>query len=153
LVRKRRSASWRSEDGRVAEYLVILLVIVVLGGALAWAFTRKDETSDATSTTTTTVDPSVPPTLPPPKAYKVNDGVNMRGAPTTSAPIVGRVQTGKEVLVMCRTEGQSVTSSEGSSNLWLRVVVALQQGYVSALYVETGDDIDDTTVIGICGPA
>jgi len=31
--------------------------------------------------------------------------------------------------------------------------VALQQGYVSALYVETGDDIDDTTAIGICGPA
>jgi hypothetical protein len=54
---------------------------------------------------------------------------------------------------MCRTEGQSVTSSEGSSSQWLRVVVALRQGYVSALYVETGDDIDDTAVIGICGPA
>ena len=154
LVRKRRSASWRSEDGRVAEYLVILLVIVVLGGALAWALTRTDdEKSDATSTTSTTVDPSVPPTLPPPKEYKVNDGVNVRGAPTTTAAIIGRVETGKAVLVMCRTEGQSVTSSEGSSNLWLRVVVALQQGYVSALYVETGDDIDDTTAIGICGPA
>jgi hypothetical protein len=63
------------------------------------------------------------------------------------------VETGKDVLVVCRTEGQSVTSSEGSSNQWLRVVVALQPGYVSALYVDTDDDIEDTNIIGICGPA
>ena len=148
-----KSGSGRSEDGRVAEYVVILLTLVVLGGALAWAFTRPDDDDGATSTTSTTVDPLAPMTLPPPKFYEVNDGVNLRGAPTTSSAIVGRVETGKDVLVVCRTEGQSVTSSEGSSNQWLRVVVALQQGYVSALYVDTDDDIDDTTVIGICGPA
>jgi uncharacterized protein YgiM (DUF1202 family) len=145
--------SRRSEAGRVTEYLVILLTIAVLGGALAWALSRPDDERADTTTTSTTVDPLAPVTLPPPKFYKVNDGVNLRGAATTSSAIVGRVETGKEVLVVCRTEGQSVTSSEGSSNQWLRVVVALRQGYVSALYVETGDDIDDTTVIGICGPA
>ena len=128
--------------------------LIVLGSALAWALTRpEDQKSDATSTTSTTADPSVPPTLPPPKFYKVIDGVNMRNAPTTSSPVVGRVESGKQVLVMCRTEGQSVTSSEGSSSIWLRVIVALQQGYVSALYVETGDDIDDLGTIGICGAA
>ena len=26
-------------------------------------------------------------------------------------------------------------------------------GYVSALYVETGNDIEDAHVIGVCGPA
>jgi hypothetical protein len=151
-ISKRESR--RSEDGGVAEYVVILLTIVVLGGALAWAFARPndDERAD-TTTTSTTLDPTVPVTLPPPRFYKVNDGVNLRGAATTQAPVVGRVETGKAVLVMCRTEGQSVTSSEGSSNQWLRVVVALQPGYVSALYVETGDDIEDTNVIGMCGPA
>jgi uncharacterized protein YgiM (DUF1202 family) len=152
LVRTRRRESLRSEEGRVAEYVVILLVIVVLGGALAWALTRpKNTTSGAASSTTTTADPSVPPTLPPPKPYKVNDGVNVRGAPTTGSAVVGQVETGKAVLVVCRTEGQSVTAPEGSSNLWLRVTVGPTTGYVSALYVETGDDIDDATVIGVCG--
>jgi hypothetical protein len=146
--------SWCSDDGRVAEYLVILLVVVVLGGALAWAFTRpeKDERDDATATTTTVSSPT-PATMPPPKPYKVNDGVNVRGAPTTSAPVVTQVETGKSVSVVCRTEGQSVTSSAGSTNQWLRVTVGDLTGYVSALYVETGDDIDDIAVIGICGLA
>jgi hypothetical protein len=149
-----RSASRRAEDGRVAEYVVILLTILVLGGALAWAFTRPDDDERANpSTTSTTVDPTAPVTLPPPKFYEVIDGVNLRAAATTSSPVVGRVETGKDVLVVCRTEGQSVTSSEGSSNQWLRVVVALQPGYVSALYVDTDDDIEDTNIIGICGPA
>src|SRR5262245_26310387 len=104
-----RRGSGRSEDGRVAEYVVILLTIVVLGGALAWPSTRPDDDERAsTSTTTTTADPLAPVTLPPPKFYKVNDGVNLRGAATTSAPVVGRVETGKEILVVCRTEGQSV---------------------------------------------
>jgi uncharacterized protein YgiM (DUF1202 family) len=149
-----RNESGHAEAGRISEYLVILLTLAVLGGALAWAYTSRDDAEPSASTaTTTTVDPLTPTTLPPPKWYKVNDGVNVRGAPTTSAPVVGRVETGKAILVVCRTEGQSVTSSEGSSNQWLRVVVALQPGYVSALYVDTGDDIDDPAVIGICGPA
>ena len=133
---------------------MILLVVVVLGGALAWAYTRPDDkSSEATTTTTTTVDPSVPATMPPPKAYKVNDGVNVRGGPTTGSPIVGQVETGKPVLVMCRIEGQSVTAPEGSSNQWLRVTVGEATGYVSSLYVETGDDIEDANIIGLCGPA
>jgi uncharacterized protein YgiM (DUF1202 family) len=150
-----RNESRHSEAGRVTEYLVILLTIAVLGGALAWAFSRPedDKRADTTATTTTIVDPLTPATLPPPKAYKVNDGVNVRGAPTTTAPIVAQVETGKSVMVVCRTEGQSVTSSGGSTNQWLKVTVGETPGYVSALYVETGDDIDDTAVIGICGPA
>jgi uncharacterized protein YgiM (DUF1202 family) len=149
----RTRASWRAEDGLAAEYIVILLVVIVLGGALVWASTRpNDATSDATSTTSTTADPSIPPTLPPPRSYKVNDGVNVRGGPTTGSPIVGQVETGKAVLVVCRTEGQSVTAPSGSSNLWLRVTIGPSTGYVSALYVETGDDIDNTSVIGLCGP-
>ena len=149
------SESRRSEAGRVAEYLVILLTIAVLGGALLWAFANPDDDDDVAdaTATTTTVDPLVPTTLPPPKDYKVNDGVNVRGAPTTTAAVVAQVETGKSVTVVCRTEGQSVTSSAGSTNQWLRVTVGETPGYVSALYVDTGDDIDDTTLIGICGPA
>jgi uncharacterized protein YgiM (DUF1202 family) len=150
----RTSAFWRADDGRAAEYIVILLVIIVLGGALAWALTRpNDKKSAARSTTSTTADPSVPPTLPPPKSYKVNDGVNVRGGPTTGAPIVGQVETGKALLVVCRIEGQSVTSPAGSSSTWLRVTVGPTTGYVSALYVETGDDIEKTNIIGVCGAA
>ena len=143
----------RSEAGRVAEWLVILLVIVVLGGAILWATSRPEDDDSATTTTTTTVPPGTPLTLPPPKPYKVNDGVNVRGEPTTSSAIVAMVETGKSVTVVCRTEGQSVTASSGSTNQWLRVTVGEVAGYVSALYVETGGDIDDTAVIGICGTA
>jgi uncharacterized protein YgiM (DUF1202 family) len=115
--------------------------------------TRPDDSaSDATSTTSTTADPSIPPTMPPAKSYKVNDGVNVRGGPTTGSPVVGQVETGKAVLVVCRTEGQSVTAPSGSSNLWLRVTIGPTVGYISALYVETGDDIDNTGIIGLCGP-
>lgn len=149
-----RRESGHAEAGRISEYLVILLTFAVLGGALAWAFTSRDDAEPTASTaTSTTVDPLTPATLPPPKDYKVSDGVNIRGAPTTTAPVVGQVETGKSVTVVCRTEGQSVTSSAGSTNQWLRVTIGETPGYVSALYVDTGNDIDDPALIGICGPA
>ena len=64
-----------------------------------------------------------------------------RVSPTTSSDVVAMVETGKPVTVVCRTEGQSVTSSAGSTNQWLRVTVGELAGYVSALYVDTDDDI------------
>jgi uncharacterized protein YgiM (DUF1202 family) len=135
--------------------LVILLVIVALGGAFAYAYSRRDDKKSAESTVATTaVSSASPPTLPPPKAYRVTEGVNVRGAPTTASAIVGQIETGKPVTVVCRIEGQSVTAPLGSSNLWLRIALfGGSTGYVSALYVETGGDIDDRNVIGICGPA
>jgi uncharacterized protein YgiM (DUF1202 family) len=135
--------------------LVILLVIVVLGGAFAYAFTRPDKKNSAGSatTTTTTVSSLTPPTLPPPKPYKVTEGVNVRGAPTTASAVVAQIETGKTVTVICRVEGQSVTAPGGSSNLWLRVALfGGASGYVSSIYVETNNDIEDTKVIGVCGP-
>jgi len=134
--------------------LVILLVIAVLGGAFLYAYTRPDKkgSADATAGTTAVSSPS-PPTLPPPKPYKVNEGVNVRGAPTTASAIVAQVDTGKSVTVMCRIEGQSVTAPGGSSNQWLRIALfGGATGYVSSVYVETGGDIDDRSVIGVCGP-
>jgi uncharacterized protein YgiM (DUF1202 family) len=134
--------------------LVILFVIVALGGAFAYAYTRPDDKKSADGTATTTVgSSSTPPTLPPPKTYKVSEGVNVRGGPTTASAIVAQVETGKPVTVMCRIEGQSVTAPAGSSNLWLRIALfGGSTGYVSSLFVDTGDDIDDTAVIGVCGP-
>jgi uncharacterized protein YgiM (DUF1202 family) len=134
--------------------LVILLVIVVLGGAFLYAYTRPDKkkSADATAATTAASSPS-PPTLPPPKPYKVTEGVNVRGAPTTASAIVAQIDTGKTVIVVCRIEGQSVTAPRGSSNQWLRIALfGGATGYVSAVYVETGRDIDDRTIIGVCGP-
>ena len=133
---------------------MILLVIVVLGGAFLYAYTRPDKkkSANATAATTAVSSPS-PPTLPPPKPYKVTEGVNVRGAPTTASAIVAQVDTGKSVTVMCRIEGQSVTAPRGSSNQWLRIALfGGATGYVSAVYVETGGDIDDRTIIGVCGP-
>ena len=133
---------------------MILLVIVALGGAFLYAYTRPDskKSADATAATTAASSPS-PPTLPPPKPYKVTEGVNVRGAPTTASAIVAQVDTGKSVTVVCRIEGQSVTAPGGSSSQWLRIALfGGATGYVSAVYVETGRDIDDRSVIGVCGP-
>jgi uncharacterized protein YgiM (DUF1202 family) len=134
--------------------LVILLVIAALGGAFLYAYTRPDtkNSADATATTTVASSPSLP-TLPPPKPYKVTEGVNVRGAPTTQSAVVAQVETGKTVTVVCRIQGQSVTAPGGSSNQWLRIALfGGASGYVSSVYVETGGDIDDRAVIGVCGP-
>ena len=135
---------------------MILVVVAVLGGAFAYVYTcpNKKPSADATSTTTA-VSSDTPPTLPPPKQYKVSEGVNVRGAlPTTASVVVAQIETGKAVIVVCRIEGQSVTAPSGSSNLWLRIAVfGGSPGYVSSLYVETGNDIEDANVIGVCGPA
>jgi len=146
---------WHSDEGRAAEYLVIFVVILVLGGAFAYAHTRRnDKKSGDATTSTTAVSSASPPTLPPPKSYKVTEGVNVRGAPTTASAVVAEISTGKPVIVVCRIEGQSVTAPRGSSNQWLRIALfGGTTGYVSAVYVETGRDIDDRSIIGVCGPA
>jgi uncharacterized protein YgiM (DUF1202 family) len=154
MGRTLRRERWRSEAGRAAEYLVILVVILVLGGAFAYAYTRPDDKHSADATTSTTASSATPPTLPPPRTYRVTEDVNVRGAPTTSSAVVAQIQSGKSVIVMCRIQGQSVTAPDGSTDQWVRIALfGGAAGYVSAVYVETGGDIDDRSVIGVCGPA
>jgi uncharacterized protein YraI len=137
-----------------AEVWIVLLVAVVLGGTIVWATQRSDGPSnDANRATTTTVTSTPAPALPEPMLYKVTDGVNVRTGPSTSFAIVTQVELGREVLVVCQIEGQTVDGPRGPTNRWLRVSIENKTGYVTAQYVDTRGAIQDLNVIGNCPAA
>ena len=137
-----------------AEVVILLLFAAVIGFAFVWALVLHekppvDRAADAT--TSTTADPLVPATLPPPRKYKVDGGVNVRQGPATNTTVLTKIEDGKAVIVECQIEGQDVTGASGSTNLWLRINLGpFGVGYVSALYVDTGKDIEDQSRIATC---
>ena len=100
---------------------------------------------EGTTSTTTTVPP-----LPAPRPYKVTDGVNVRSGPGTSYAILGTVETGYEVIVICSIDGEVVDGPLGPTNKWLRIELDAMKGYVTSEYVATGGAINDPAVIGTC---
>jgi hypothetical protein len=68
-------------------------------------------------------------------------GLNVRAAPTTASPIIGRLATaGTAVAIECFTHGQAI---HGQS-IWYRIS-APHKGYVTAYYVHTDGDTLATT--------
>ena len=139
-----------------AEVVILLLFAAVIGLAFLWALVLHEKpprhASGTDATTVTTADPSVPATLPPPRKYKVvSGGVNVRQGPATNTTVLTKLAGGKTVIVQCSIEGQDVTSPNGSTNLWLRLDLGpFGVGYVSALYVDTGKDLEDNAKIATC---
>jgi len=139
-----------------AEVVILLLFAAVIGFAFLWALVLHEKPplhrKNAEATTVTTADPLVPATLPPPRKYKVVDGgVNVRQSPATNTTVLTKLEAHKTVIVECSIEGQDVTSANGSTNLWLRINLGpFGVGYVSALYVDTGKDIEDRSKIATC---
>jgi hypothetical protein len=136
-----------------AEVVVLLLFAALIGFAFLWALVLHEKPPDesAVGTSGTTTVTLTPPTLPPPHKYVVDGGVNIRQGPATNTEILTRIEDGQKVRVICRTEGQDVTGSDGSTNLWLRIDLGgFGVGYASALYVDVGDDIEDASRIGDC---
>ena len=76
--------------------------------------------------------------------------MNVRSGPGTTYPVLGTVETGFEVLVVCVIDGENVPGPVGASNKWLRVMYNELSGYVTSLYVATGTAINDPSVIGVC---
>jgi hypothetical protein len=114
----------------VAAAVFLTAFVVVSGG---------DDGSDDRATASTTA-PST--TAPVPRGpYQVTTGVNVRQSPATSAPVVGLIETGHEVFVACVTEGQVVEGPNGPIAEWLRIVGFGPNGYLTALYVDVGDDL------------
>jgi hypothetical protein len=151
-VRRRRAAFW------------VLFTILVLGGVGAGAVLLGSNDSgtssnvngstnggsssqDGNGSATTT---TVAGTLPAFHSFKVTDGVNVRSGPGTTYPVLGTVETGFEVLVVCVIDGENVPGPVGASNKWLRVMYNELNGYVTSLYVATGTAINDPSVIGVC---
>lgn len=135
------------------EVVVLFVFAAVIGLALLWALVLHEKPPDEPDTeafdpTATTL---VPPTLPPPHKYEVDGGVNIREGPSTASKMLGKVGDGAKLTVVCKTVGQDVTGEDGSTNLWLRLDLGqFGTGYASALYVDTGDDLENPNRIGDC---
>jgi len=151
------SPAGSGQDGW-AEIVILLLFAAVIGGALLWGLVLHEKPPEDRATSATTFDPTastlVPPTLPPPRRYEVDGGVNLREGPATNTAIITKLADGAKVRVVCKTVGQDVSGSDGSTNLWLRIDLGqFGVGYASALYIDTGDDIEDSGMIGDCALA
>jgi len=61
--------------------------------------------------------------------------LNVRNSPSSSGAVVGMAGKSAQVTVECQTTGQSVTGSQGTSNVWLRVHPGM---YVAKAWVSAG---------------
>ena len=136
-----------------------LLFVLVAGGVLAAAYfaVTGGDSSDEASTTTTAAGSGGGPTTttapPPAGPYKVTTGVNVRQGPGTSSPVVGTIETGREVFVVCVAQGDVVQGPTGPNPNWLKIVGLGPQGYLSAAYVTTGNDLNVAGKIPACSAA
>lgn len=147
----------RSHHGVAFSVLFLVVVAIGLGaGAALFGVDAGDLTGDnsdvsapgdgsGAASTTTTVAP-----LPAPRPYKVTDGVNVRSGPGTEYAILGTVETGYDVVVVCAIDGQLIDGPLGPTSKWLRIQLNAMTGYVTSEYVATGSAINDPAVIGTC---
>ncbi|WP_328989334.1 hypothetical protein OG394_24190 [Kribbella sp. NBC_01245] len=61
--------------------------------------------------------------------------LNVRNATNSTGAIVGMAGKSAQVTVECQTTGQSITGSQGTTNVWLRVHAGM---YVSKAWINTG---------------
>jgi hypothetical protein len=61
--------------------------------------------------------------------------LNVRNAPNSGGAVVGMAGKSAQVTVECQTTGESVTGSQGTSNVWLRVNAGM---YVAKAWVSAG---------------
>ncbi|WP_410788804.1 hypothetical protein [Kribbella sp. C-35] len=61
--------------------------------------------------------------------------LNVRNAPNSTGAVVGMAGKSAQVTVECQTTGQSVTGSQGTSSVWLRVNAGM---YVAKAWVSAG---------------
>jgi hypothetical protein len=158
-MERARRARRRAMRRRFEFWLTLLVIIVIGAGATAvlfgWRATDSSSTRSGTVSATggsaeaTSTTSGLPP-IPPAKPYKVTDGVNIRAGPGTTYPIVGTVETGFEVLVVCAIAGQFIDGPGGPTDLWVRVVYNDKTGYITGAYVATGPAINDPSVIARC---
>jgi hypothetical protein len=144
----------RGGQAGLAEFVIIFLFAAVIGFAFLWALVLHEKPppdAEPQAGFDPTASTLVPPTLPPPRKYEIDGGVNLRQGPATNTALLARLEDGAKVRVICKTAGQNVTGDGGSTDLWLRIDLGQYGvGYVSALYVDVGDDLDDPTRIGDC---
>jgi len=82
----------------------------------------------------------------------VLDGLNARSGPGASFPVVGVVEIGHTVFVLCVAEGDLVNGPGGQSTKWLRITTPFGPVYLTAAYVSVGADLTNPAKIAPCAP-
>jgi len=124
--------------------LVFALIAVGVVGATYLSLTGGSKSSEARKTVTTL--PVTTTVAKPFGPYKVTTGVNVRQGAGTNFPSAGTISTGHSVFVACVVEGQPVAAPSGPETRWLRLSGFGPTGYVTALYVNTGDDLTNNKI-------
>ena len=118
--------------------------MLVAAGVLVAAYfaLAGDDGSSGTATTTTSASAGSATTTTAPfsASYAVTTGVNVRQGAGTTFPTVGTVEQGKPVVVTCVAQGTPVDGPAGPNANWLKTT-GPPAGYVSAVYVSTGEDL------------
>ncbi len=121
-----------------------MLVVLGAAGVIAAAYfvlAGDDSSSDGASTVTTAAaSNSTTTTAPFSGTYTVTTGVNVRQGAGTTFPTVGTVEQGRQVVVACVAQGTPVDGPTGPNPNWLKTT-GPTAGYVSAVYVTTGEDL------------
>lgn len=153
-VKRRR---WRRRR-RLLGLVAFLAVVAVLAFVVVNVVGGDDDAPDrevasgdggdsqGTTGPTTTTGP------PPAGPYEVTDGLNIRAGPGSSFSMLGQIEVGNEVQIVCVADGEVVAGPLGSTNKWLRIVFWGPPAYVTAQYVATGPDIASPTIIPPCPP-
>jgi SH3 domain-containing protein len=138
----------RRRRRRLIGTLLFLLVAVAVFAAAYFALTGDDGSSDSSTTTTSAGSGGTTTTAAPAFAgsYKVTTGVNVRQGAGTTFPTVGTIETGRSVLVVCVAQGQPVDTPVGPNPQWLKITGLGPTGYISSLYVTTGDDLKNSKI-------
>jgi hypothetical protein len=141
---RQRRARRRRRRRRIGTALFILVAVAILGAA--YLAVSSDDSSDETTATTV---PGLTTTTTEPKPfgpYSVTAGVNVRQGPGTSYPAIATLETGRRVFVSCVVDGEVVNGPNGPIGQWLRTTGFGPQGYLTALYVNTRDDLRNNTI-------
>ena len=145
-----RRRVWRRRR-RVIGTLAFVAVVVVLFYVVARA-TGVGNSDDQAERSTTSSTASTTTTLPPAGPYRVLDGLNTRAGPGPAFPVVGTIEIGHTVMVLCVADGTIVNGPNGESTQWLKVQTASGEAYVTAAYVSVGADLTDPATIAPCVP-
>ena len=139
----------RARRRRRRRQIGTLIFLVVAAAVLATAYfalSGGDDSSDDAASTTAPAGAATTTTVAFSGSYTAKTGINVRQGAGTSFPTVATVETGRPVTVVCVVDGEPVNAPTGSNSQWLRITAPAPGGYVSAAFVNVGDDLNSKKI-------
>jgi hypothetical protein len=126
--------------------VVVFIAVAVGVFAAAYVGLSSDNNSSVNNDSAIAIAPTTTTVAKPLGPYKVTTGVHVRQGAGTSFPAVGTIELGHDVFVACYVDGEAVDSPSGPITQWLKLTGFGPHGWVTALYVSTGDDLTNNRI-------